>query len=231
MDKIVKQVVGIADGIIVGIDQQINMFLAFLNAISHGLIHFKFLGILVNIAWTVTGAGMQNDEHLVFLTRHDALTESGKEKSVIASVHLRIELGKFLVGQILVDMNGWLAPVVGAPRHVNTHAEGIVGQEFIEVVAILGFQNSLGTSSSIGSTRIGLEHLQIFLVRQQRIGVALVSVELEIGLACRFADDEHHNRFLMVGNLAVGQFYFLSLFIMLTAYHATDIYHIRPRLQ
>ena len=165
-NEIVKQIVGIADGIVVGIDQQIDIFLAFLNAISHGLIHFEFLGILVNIAWTVTGAGMQNDEHLVFLTRHDALTKSSKEKSVIASVHLRIELGKFLVGQILVNMNGWLAPVIGAPRHINTHAEGIVGQELVEVVAILGLQNGLGASSSIGGTRISLEHLQLFLLRQ-----------------------------------------------------------------
>ena len=69
------------------------------------------------------------------------------------------------------------------------------------------------------------------LFRKQWIGLSLIAVELEVGLSCRLADDEHHDSLLLVGNRAVRKFDLLDLFIMMTAFHADHVHQIRPRLQ
>ena len=128
-------------------------------------------------------------------------------------------------------MNGGLSPVGGAPRHVNTGAEGVVGQQLIQVVTVHRLQDSLGTRCGIGGARGGLIYLQVSTFLQQRVGVALIAVELEVGLSCRLTDHEHHHCLLIVCNLAVGQLDLLLLFVVTEANHATSIHHIRPGLQ
>ena len=119
---------------------------------------------------------MQHYQHLVLLALHYALTQSCKQYRIILGIHFRIHLGQLGLHQVLVDMYGWLAPVVCAPRHVDTHAECVVRQYLVEVAARFGFKYGLGAGSGIGGTRLGFEHLQFLHLRQQRIGVALVAV-------------------------------------------------------
>ena len=127
-------------------------------------------------------------------------------------------------------MDGRLAPVGCTPRHIDACPEGVVGQHLIQVVAVFWFKDGLGTSRSIGGTRGSLIHLQPLLLRQQRIGVTLIAVELEVSLSGRFADDEHHDGLLVVHDSAVRKFYLLSLFVLLAANHPESIGHVRPRL-
>ena len=84
---------------------------------------------------------------------------------------------------------------------------------------------------SLGGTRLGLEYLQLLHLRQQRIGVALVAVQLEVGLSCRLAYNQHHHCLVVVCYLAVGQFYFLSLFILTDADYTDSVYYVLPWLQ
>ena len=74
-------------------------------------------------------------------------------------------------------------------------------------------------------------HLQIGHLRQQRIGGALIAVQLEVGLASRLSDDQHHHCLFIIGNTPVGQFYLLGLFVLTETNDTPSVYHIRPRLE
>ena len=140
-------------------------------------------------------------------------------------------LAQLFVGEILIDMDRRLTPVGCTPHDIDARPEGIVRQQLIELVSVLGFQNSLGAGSGVSSARSGLIHLQVCAFRQQRISITLVAVKLEVSLASRLADDEHHDSLLLIKNPAVGQFDLLSLFILTEADDATGIHHIGPGLQ
>ena len=56
VDQAVQEEVCIADGIVVGIDDVV------------WLVYLECLGVFVDILWTVTGAGVQDDQYLVLGT-------------------------------------------------------------------------------------------------------------------------------------------------------------------
>ena len=92
------------------------------------------------------------------------------------------------------------------------------------------FQNGLGTCRRVRGAASGLVHFQVLALRQQWIGVALIAIELEVGLSCRLANNEHHHGFIGIGDFSVGQFDFLSLLVMLKTDHAASVRDIRPGL-
>ena len=152
VDQAVQQVVGIADGVVVGIHQHPHVLLALLHVSRHGLEHLELLRIFVGILRTVTGARVQHYQHLVLFARGDALPQSLHQNAVVADVLARVLLTHLFVRQVFVDMYRRLSPVRGAPRHVHTRSEGIVGQQLVQVVAYNGFQYRLGTCRGVGGT-------------------------------------------------------------------------------
>ena len=62
-------------------------------------------------------------------------------------------------------MDGRLTPVVGTPRYIDTRAEGVVGQQLIEVATVDGLEDGFGASRGVGSAGVGLIDLQPFLFR------------------------------------------------------------------
>ena len=74
-----------------------------------------------------------------------------KENIIVGIAHA-IEVGQLRVCEIFVDMDGRLTPVRGAPRYVDTRAECIVGQQFIKVIAVFRFKNSLAAGCGISGT-------------------------------------------------------------------------------
>ena len=154
VDEPVEQEVGVADGVVVGIHQVI-----------YWLIDMEFLRTLVGVLRAVTGAGVQDDEHLVLLAGEDALTQASEENAVIIPVDIGVHLAQIDIREVFVDMDGRLTPVVGAPRHIDTRAEGVVGQQLIEVAAVDGLEDGFGASRGVGSAGVGLIDLQSFLFR------------------------------------------------------------------
>ena len=179
----------------------------------------------------MTGAGVQDDQHLVLLARCDPLAQPFQQDGVMVDVLVGIQFAQLFVREIFLDVDRRLSPVGGAPRHVDASPVGIVGQQLIQVVAVLGLQYGLGAGSGVSRARGGLIHLQVFTLRQQRIGVALIAVELEVGFSGRFADHEHYHRLLLVSYPAVSELYLLCLFVVAETGHTTDVHHIRPGLQ
>ena len=148
----VQQEIGITYGIVIRIDQHTDMLFPLLHTLCHRLVHLKLLGIFVGIFRTVTGTGMQDDQHLTLLAGRYPLTESRKEDTIIAHVLLGILGTQLLVDKIFVNMYGRLSPVRRTPRHVDTSPVGIVRQQLIQVVRILWFENSLGSCCGVGGT-------------------------------------------------------------------------------
>ena len=73
------------------------------------------------------------------------------KENVVIGVRHAVLLAKFWVGDVLsfTDMDGRLTPVGGAPCDIYSRAVGIVGQQFIEVVAVLGFQDGFRACSGV----------------------------------------------------------------------------------
>ena len=94
------------------------------------------------------------------------------------------------------------------------------------VIFVFGFKNCLTTCRGISGTRIGLIHFQTLLLRQQGIGIALITVELEVGFSGRFADDKYYHSLLIICDPAFRQFYLLLLLVLLTADYSEGIRQI-----
>ena len=56
-------------------------------------------------------AGVEHDEHFVLRTGLYPLTKSAEEDGVVFLILVGVHLAQFIVGQIFVDVYGWLAPV------------------------------------------------------------------------------------------------------------------------
>ena len=178
----------------------------------------------------MTGTGVQHYQHFVLFAGFDAFTKSRKENAVILLVTIRILFAQLCVREIFINMYRRFSPVRGAPRHIDTRSEGIVRQQFIEVVAIDRFQDGFAARRSIGGTGVSLIDLQLLLLRQQGVGVALIAIELEVGFSGRLANDKHYYRLLLVRNLAVSQFYLLGLLVHVKTGHTNAVGNIGPGL-
>ena len=97
-----------------------------MSPLSRGRIDLERLGIFIRVFRSVTGAGVQDDEHLILLAGEDALLQACEEDGIVISIHVRIDLAQIDIREVFVDMDGRLAPVISTPRHIDARSEGIV---------------------------------------------------------------------------------------------------------
>ena len=115
VDQAVKQVVGIDDGVVVGIHEHPHMLLTLLHVSRHRFEHLKRLGIFIGILRTVTGTGMQHDQHLMLATCLYPFTKSFQQNSIMAGILTGELFAECIIREILVNMYRRLTPVGGAP--------------------------------------------------------------------------------------------------------------------
>ena len=126
VNHIAQQIVGIENGVVVGVHQLCYVLLSLFYVMCHGLVNLKLFWIFAGVVGAVAGAGVDNYQHLVFLARFYALAQACKQQRVVALVYVRISLAQHYVALEFVDVYWWFAPVYSAPNHVGTCSEGVV---------------------------------------------------------------------------------------------------------
>lgn len=110
--------VGIEDGVIIGVDKLRAVSLRHLHLGTYRCKLLELAGVSLVVLGAMTGAGMDNNQGLILIACHNLLGKASNKSSIIGAIYT-IAFTKLLTLINLVDMQWRLTPVTCAPDDIH----------------------------------------------------------------------------------------------------------------
>ena len=181
--------VGIDDAVVVGVEQFLRAHLGHFHRAAHGSEDLELRRIVRIVGRPVVRIGVKHAEHLVLAAREDLVLQAHEEVAVVLAARFGEPLAEIADGLVGTHMHRGLAPVAGAPEHIDPGPVQVVRQDLIQFVRILVFEDGLHARGGIGGGCIG--HIGFDAVfHRVRIRLLGIAVQGEMVPPGGLADDE-----------------------------------------
>ena len=114
------EVVGIDDGVVVGIYQLLMIDIRHIHALALRREYFERFGGIAIILRAVAGIGVDTDEYLILVARQNLLLQAVEKDSVVLAVSLWIELLELVLVVLLLYMERRGTPVASSPNNIHS---------------------------------------------------------------------------------------------------------------
>ena len=192
LDGPMDEPVRVHNAVVVGVEQFLPAHLAHLYRRVDGRKHLKFRRIIAKVRRPVIGVGMNDHKHLVRRAGGNVLPQAFPKDAVVAVIGLGETGLQVSFAVVFFRFHRGLSPVAGAPAHVHTRAEQVVGQNLVQLPCLLRFQDGFDAGTGVGGGGIGHKGRHA-VPHGVRVGFLGVAVQRKMVPAGAFPDDEHTN--------------------------------------